>query len=165
VSDRSAARAAARADIRDHLVRVRAEEALAVVPSFTHADAVAIGARAFGLAVERELSCVVRVMRGDQLAFHAATTGTGPDNDAWIERKIRLVRLLQISSLQARLRHDIDPTDLGWVDPVAHALHGGCIPILMAGGAVVGTITVSGLPDVDDHALALEAVLSHLDGR
>ena len=136
-----------------------------MVPSFTHADAVAIGARALSLAVERNLSCAVRVMRGDQLAFHAATNGTGPDNDAWIERKIRLVRLLQISSLQARLRHDINPADLGWVDPVTHALAGGCVPILMAGSAAVGTITVSGLPDVDDHALALEAVLSYLDGR
>lgn len=146
------------------LERVRADERESTLPAFAHADAVDLGTRALTLAVERSLPVAIRVTRGDQLAFHAATDGTSADNDAWIERKIRLVRRLEISSLQARVRHELDDGDLGWLDPVHYALAGGCIPLRMAGGALVGTLTVSGLPDVQDHDLAMEAVRAHLAG-
>lgn len=154
----------ARPELLALLERVRADERAATLPAFTHADAVELGTRALALAVERSLPVAIRVTRGDQLAFHAATAGTSADNDAWIERKIRLVRRLEISSLQARVRHELDGDDLGWLDPVRYALAGGCIPLRMAGGAVVGTLTVSGMTDVDDHDLAMEAVRSHRQG-
>lgn len=154
----------ARAGLLALLEQVHADEQESTLPTFAHADAVDLGTRALALALERDLAVAVRVMRGDQLAFHAATAGTSADNDAWIERKIRLVRRLEISSLQARVRHELDGGDLGWLDPVHYALAGGCIPLRMAGGALVGTLTVSGLPDVDDHALAMEAVRAHLAG-
>ena len=51
-------------------------------------------ARAAGHAVAGD------VRHGDQLAFHAALPGTAPDNDAWIERKVRVVRRFGRSSLR-----------------------------------------------------------------
>ncbi|MDT4922517.1 MAG: hypothetical protein QOG01_230, partial [Pseudonocardiales bacterium] len=51
--------------------------------------------------------------------------------------------------------------DLG-VDPALYAAHGGCFPLRIRDVGVVGTVTVSGLPQVQDHALVVEAIESVL---
>jgi uncharacterized protein (UPF0303 family) len=38
------------------------------------------------------------------------------------------------------------------------AWDGGSFPIAVAGTGVIGTLTVSGLPDIEDHALAVEGL-------
>jgi uncharacterized protein (UPF0303 family) len=43
-----------------------------------------------------------------------------------------------------------------------YALHGGAFPITIAGTGQVGTITVSGLPEADDHRIVVEALCDHL---
>jgi uncharacterized protein (UPF0303 family) len=39
-----------------------------------------------------------------------------------------------------------------------HASHGGSFPIQLTGGACVGVVTVSGLPQREDHALVVEVL-------
>jgi uncharacterized protein (UPF0303 family) len=48
-----------------------------------------------------------------------------------------------------------------------YAPHGGCFPILLAGTGCVGTITVSGLPQRDDHMLVVSVLQEylHLNGE
>jgi uncharacterized protein (UPF0303 family) len=41
------------------------------------------------------------------------------------------------------------------------AYAGGCVPIRI-GGTTVGTVTVSGLPDVEDHRLVIEGIRAFL---
>jgi uncharacterized protein (UPF0303 family) len=48
------------------------------------------------------------------------------------------------------------------VDPADYAPHGGAFPIRIRDVGVVGVVTVSGLPQADDHALVVEAVTAHL---
>jgi len=48
------------------------------------------------------------------------------------------------------------------VDPARYAAHGGAFPIRVRDVGVVGVVTVSGLPQADDHALVVEAVSAHL---
>jgi len=43
-----------------------------------------------------------------------------------------------------------------------YAPHGGCFPILLQGTGCVGTITVSGLPQRDDHALVVAVLQDYL---
>jgi uncharacterized protein (UPF0303 family) len=45
-----------------------------------------------------------------------------------------------------------------------YATHGGCFPITIQGSVCIGTVTVSGLPQRDDHELAVE-VLAELLGQ
>lgn len=138
--------------------RVQAELAELTAPRLTHDDAWRIGELARTIAAERfDRGVSIRVERGDQLVFASATAGTSADNDDWIARKTRVVRRLGIASLVARLRRDASGA-YSWLDPAEHALSGGCVPITVAGGAIVGTITVSGLADEDDHAVAVAAI-------
>ncbi|MET8912572.1 heme-binding protein, partial [Micromonospora sp. NPDC004551] len=43
--------------------------------------------------------------------------------------------------------------------------HGGCFPIILKGTGPVGTVTVSGLPQLDDHRLAVEALELFLNSK
>jgi uncharacterized protein (UPF0303 family) len=49
------------------------------------------------------------------------------------------------------------------VDPMRYAAHGGSFPVRVRAVGVVGTVTVSGLPQADDHALVVEAIGRFLD--
>ena len=47
--------------------------------------------------------------------------------------------------------------------PIAdYAGHGGSFPLRVSGAGVIGSITVSGLPDRADHQLAVEALCAEL---
>jgi uncharacterized protein (UPF0303 family) len=43
-----------------------------------------------------------------------------------------------------------------------YSTHGGCFPLLLAGTGCIGTITASGLPQRQDHALVVEAIAAQL---
>jgi uncharacterized protein (UPF0303 family) len=48
------------------------------------------------------------------------------------------------------------------VDPADYAAHGGAFPVRVAHAGVVGVVTVSGLPQAEDHALVVEAIEAFL---
>ena len=51
--------------------------------------------------------------------------------------------------------------NLDALDPRDYAPHGGSFPILLSGTGYVGTITVSGLPQREDHSLVVETVAGY----
>jgi uncharacterized protein (UPF0303 family) len=55
-----------------------------------------------------------------------------------------------------------DFDNLPTFDPKDYAAHGGSFPIVVKGTGQVGTITVSGLAGVDDHALVVRALTWYL---
>lgn len=48
--------------------------------------------------------------------------------------------------------------DASRLDLDAYAAHGGAFPIAVEGAGVIGAVVVSGLPQVKDHALVVEAL-------
>lgn len=128
--------------------------------TFTNDDAVDLGLLAVALIRERGLSLSVKIVLNDDIAFQARLGDTGPGNDEWLEGKARVVHRFGEPSLLVRRRHEEAGTpfdELADVDHDLYKAHGGSMPI-RAGGAIVGTITTSGEPDVVDHDVTSEAV-------
>jgi uncharacterized protein (UPF0303 family) len=132
---------------------------------FDNADAWALGCLLVDLATGRQLPIAVDIRRGTQQLFHAGLPGSTADNDAWILRKIRVVERYGASSylVGRRLAAKGQELDAGMgVDPADYAAHGGAFPVRVPHVGVVGVVTVSGLPQAEDHALVVEAIEAYL---
>ena len=134
---------------------------------FDNDDAWRLGCLLVEIARERSLAVTVDVRRGEQQLFHCALPGTSADNDAWIERKIRVVRRFGSSSYlvgQKFRDQGSSVEEKSRLDPDRYAAHGGAFPVLVAGVGLVGTVAVSGLPQLEDHLLVVEALEAFLAG-
>lgn len=132
---------------------------------FTNDDAWNLGSLLYSMGRDRGLVLTVDIRRHGHQLFHAALPGTTLDNDTWIERKIRVVNRYGDSSYLVGRRLALKGKTLdegSGVEPMLYAAHGGCFPLIVRDVGVVGTITVSGLPQAQDHALVVEALESFL---
>ena len=132
-----------------------------VLTRFTHADAWRLGCLLVELATERSLPITIDVRRGPQQVFHAATEGTTPDNDSWVERKMRVVERFGASSYLMGLRARAKGTTFTAQHELPfqeYAAHGGAFPLRVEDVGVIGVVTVSGLAQRDDHLLVVEAL-------
>ncbi|MET0863193.1 MAG: heme-degrading domain-containing protein [Nakamurella sp.] len=134
---------------------------------FTNDDAWELGSLLVSLGRTRGLVLTVDIRRHGHQLFHAALPGTTADNDSWVERKVRVVNRFGDSSFLVgrRLALTGKTLDVGsGIDPILYAAHGGSFPIIIRDVGVVGTVTVSGLPQAQDHALVVEAIETFLSG-
>jgi uncharacterized protein (UPF0303 family) len=151
--------------IADDLARIAVQEQELQFASFDEETAWRLGSHVRTLAIARKLSLVVDVRRFAQPLFYAALPGTTPDNVEWIRRKSNVTARFHRSSYAVRLELDekksnlLDRYGLAVAD---YAAHGGSFPLRVLGAGVIGSITVSGLPDRSDHQLAVEALCSEL---
>ncbi len=93
--------------------------------------------------------------------FYAALHGTSPDNAEWARRKANVVARLYRSSYAVGLAlkaRNISLQEKYSLPAADYASHGGAFPIALAGTGVIGSITVSGLAQRDDHELVVEAL-------
>jgi uncharacterized protein (UPF0303 family) len=154
-------------DLTALIARLEQDEQRLTFSRFDNADAWHLGCLLVDLATGRDLPVAVDIRRGCQQLFHAALPGSTADNDAWIVRKVRVVERFGASSFLVGRRLAAKGQVLGpalGVDPADYAAHGGAFPVRVPDVGVVGVVTVSGLPQADDHALVVEAVETFLAG-
>ena len=135
---------------------------------FDEDDAWRLGVALVEQARAPQLPLAIDISRGDHQLFHAALPGSSPDNDAWLARKTRVVRRFHLSSLHVgQLCRDAGRTleDMFLVPERDFAAHGGAFPITVVGVGVVGCVAVSGLPQLQDHALVVEVLRGQLRAR
>ncbi|MEU3070302.1 MULTISPECIES: heme-degrading domain-containing protein [unclassified Streptomyces] len=138
-----------------------AQERRLTLPRFSHDDAFALGSLLVELARERHAPVAIDIRRGAQQLFHAALPGSSADNDAWIDRKRKVVERYGESSYLVGTRFRARGTtfeESSRLDPDTYAAHGGSFPIAVKGAGVIGSVTVSGLPQAEDHAMVVEAL-------
>ena len=148
-------------EITPPLEELEAQERHLVFSRFTFEDAWALGSLLVDLARERQAPVAIDIHRAGQQLFHAALPGSTPDNDAWIVRKRRVVERYGSASYLVGARFRAKGTtfeDSSRLDPDEYAAHGGSFPITVDGVGVVGSVTVSGLPQLQDHRLVVEAL-------
>lgn len=150
---------------QEFLDELLAQEERLQFSSFDNETAIALGLHLLQLGRARGLPITVDVTRAGQQLFHAALPGTSADNDQWVIRKNAVVMRFGHSSYYMGRRaalKDVPFHEAMLVDPLEYAAHGGAFPILVIGTGLVGTVTVSGLPQHEDHALAVEAIETFL---
>ena len=147
------------------IATLEGQERELIFARFDNADAWRLGCLLVELAQERELGITIDVRRGTQQLFHAALPGTTADNDTWVERKVRVVERFGASSYLVGRRAVAKGTTFAEQHGLPlqqYAAHGGCFPVRVADVGVVGTVTVSGLAQAEDHALVVEALRTFL---
>jgi len=141
------------------------EEAILTLPSLSLSDAVEIGEIAKSLGVQKSLPIAVEVRVGDWIVYHASLPGSTPENDWWIGRKARVVKLKQHSTMYERVLAEelgIDWHKENNLLDETHAIHGGGLPLITKEDGYVGVLIISGLPQVDDHLLGVEVLTEFL---
>lgn len=155
-------------DISRDLALIIRQEAELVFSAFDAETAWRLGTSIRELAVARGHSIVIDIRRFGQPyqpLFYTALADTTPDNARWVERKSNVVARFHRSSYQLGLylKHNSTTLVEKYSLPDAdYATHGGSFPIHVAGAGIIGSITVSGLPQREDHNLVVEALCHEL---
>jgi uncharacterized protein (UPF0303 family) len=151
--------------MEDVLTQLLQEEQELQFEKFNEATAWKIGSRLVERATNAGLSVTIDITRGNHQLFHASLPGTSADNDEWVKRKVRLVYRFGHSSfymgqlLKSKGKR-IEEAYL--VSESEYAAHGGCFPVIVKGTGIIGTITVSGLPQEEDHKLVVQTIRDFL---
>ena len=130
--------------------------------------AFAVGTALLEAAKSKGKAVTIDIARNGQQLFHFAMGGTSRDNDVWIQRKNNVVNRFGHSSfymgvsLQSK-GQTIEEKYL--ISSSEYAAHGGAFPLIIQGVGVVGTITVSGLPQQEDHELVVTTLKKFLAGE
>ncbi len=149
------------ADAAALLERLADDERRLVLASFDEDVAWQLGTELVETAQAERLPVAIAIRRGAQVLFHAALPGASADNDAWIERKCRVVERYQRSSYAVGTGFRAQGTTFeasSLLDPTVFAAHGGAFPLRVQGAGMVAIVAVSGLPQADDHALVVRVL-------
>ena len=140
------------------------EEQILKLPSLTNSDAIELGQIAATLGSQRKLPIAIEVRISEWIVFHASLEGAKPENDWWINRKVAVVMLNQHSTMFERVpaeERGVDWHIENGVTDETHAIHGGALPLITEEG-FKGIFIISGLPQVEDHLLAVEVLTEFL---
>jgi uncharacterized protein (UPF0303 family) len=117
------------------------------------------------MAAERGHAMVIDIRRFGQPLFYTALEGTTPDHAEWVRRKSNTVGRFHHSSysvgLRLKAKNETLVTKYG-LNVADYASHGGSFPLSVCGAGVIGSITVSGIPERGDHELVVEALCKML---
>lgn len=151
--------------LSDDLERVGLQERELEFDRFDEQTAWELGSRLRALAEERGLALVIDVRRFGQPLFYSALKGTTPDNVEWVRRKSNVVARFHRSSygVGMYMKNKNDSLEARGLPISEYASHGGSFPIKVRGGGIIGSVTVSGLPQRADHELVIETLCRMLN--
>jgi len=140
------------------------EEQILRLPSLSVSDALEIGQVGTQIGINKKLPIAIEVRIGEWIVYHASLEGSKPENDWWISRKVAVVMLKHHSTMYERVSAEERGVD--WhkennLKDETHAIHGGALPLITDEG-FKGILVISGLPQVEDHLLAVEVLTEFL---
>lgn len=148
-----------------YLLQMEREEQELRFASFTNETALELGLLIVEEARQNNQRITVDITRVGQRLFLHAMEGTSVENEDWIRRKNNVANHFGSSSWHAacRLRSEgMTMEEKHGLPLVDYAGAGGAFPLFVAGEGQIGTITVSGLPDQEDHDLLISVLRRYL---
>lgn len=147
--------------IQERIQQMEQEEQELQFSMFTNDTALELGLAVVEEARKRGKRITVDVTLGGHRQFLHAMEGTSPENEDWIRRKNnvanhfgasswRMACLLQSEGTTMEAKHGLPFAD--------YVGAGGAFPLRIRGEGQIGTVTVSGLPDQEDHDLLIAAL-------
>lgn len=152
--------------IDQDIERIAEQEKVLVFDRFDLATGWELGSLLRQMATERGLGVAIDVRLHSMPAFYAALPGSTADNEGWVRRKRNLVlRFFQSSYAIGRKLAQQNSTleEKFGLSSADYAAHGGSFPITVKGVGCIGAVTVSGLPQREDHNLVVEALARMLE--
>jgi len=131
------------------------------IEAFSESIAWALGTRIKALCEARKVAVTIEIRRAGQTLFFYAMPGTTPNNAEWVRRKRNAVELFHRSSYALGLAYQkegVSPEQKQGLATHDYAIHGGGFPIRVKGVGCVGCVTISGVPQREDHAIVVEAL-------
>jgi uncharacterized protein (UPF0303 family) len=150
------------------LDQLLAEEAELQFDHLSHEDVLALGLKLLERARRDRLPVVIDVALTGLTVLHCALPGCRPDNEDWVRRKRNTVGRFWHSSFYMGRYYAAKGSSLAdkpHIDPSEYVDHGGSFPLLVRGLGCVGSITVSGLAQEEDHALVVDVLREWRAGR
>lgn len=135
---------------------------------FSSETAWTIGTSLVERARAEKKAITIDIARNGHQLFHYAFDGTRPDNDEWVRRKNNTVNRFYKSSLYMGIflkNSGMTMEDRYFVSQRDYVINGGAFPIIIRNTGVVGTITVSGMTQEEDHRWAVDAIKAYLSVR
>lgn len=151
--------------IESDIEHIRAQEAAIVFERFDEDEAFRLGMVLRERAVAGSMPIVIDIRTWDRQLFFCAMPGTTEANEDWVRRKINVVRRFGRSSYRASLEQNREDGLFApryGLDPADYVPAGGCFPIRVGNAGMIGAVTVSGLPEREDHAMVVDALCAHL---
>jgi uncharacterized protein (UPF0303 family) len=153
-------------DIAKDLERIALQERELQFDRFDADVAWAIGSALRSAAAAHGQSIAIDITLAGAPLFYSVLPGATPNNAEWIRRKKNVLYRFHKSTYAVGLEYRKSDTTLEARTgaPLADFVTaGGCFPIRIKGSAaVLGSITVSGLPERQDHELVVKVLSEHL---
>lgn len=148
----------------DDIARIIEQEHALVFPSFDEHVAFSLGVKVRERAVRDGLGLVCDIRTWDRPLFYMALPPTTGDNQHWVRGKYNLVQRLAKPSYRVVLenKHGDEFLSRRNLDRSVYVLAGGGFPIRVQGAGMIGCITISGLPEREDHNTAVAAICEEL---
>ncbi|MGE7960973.1 heme-degrading domain-containing protein [Pseudomonas sp. NPDC089918] len=153
-------------DIKTDLQRIALQEETLRFERFDKATAWDLGTRLKTACEEQGVSATVEVRLARDTVFVYSMPGTSASNADWARRKRNVVELMELSSYRVGLSFKLQGDSLEGLMGLPlrdYADHGGSFPVSVKGVGCIGAVTVSGLPQREDHALVVQ-VLAQMCG-
>jgi uncharacterized protein (UPF0303 family) len=153
-------------DIARDLERIALQEQELVFDRFDADVAWKIGSALRAAAAAQGKSVAIDITLAGAPLFYSAMPGATPNNAEWIRRKKNVLNRFHKSTYAVGLDYKKSDSTLEartGAPLVDFVTAGGCFPIRIKGSsAVLGSITVSGLPERHDHELVVKVLSEHL---
>jgi uncharacterized protein (UPF0303 family) len=152
--------------IQTDIALIQKQEAKLQFKSFSEEDAWNLGLQMREAALARGLPVVIDIRIGSKPLFYVALAGTTADNPDWVRRKTNTVMRFECSSYLVGLKYKAKEQAFDasrGIEPLNYASAGGGFPIRIRDTGVIGCVTVSGLPQRDDHSFVVENIATFLD--
>lgn len=131
-----------------------------VLSHFDEDDAWWLGCHLRDAGRGQQAPIAIDISVGPTTLFTALLPGATADNLGWIKRKVAIAWRYQKSSylMNQKFAAGENMFERFGLDHATYAAAGGAVPIRVAGVGMVGVVAVSGLPQLDDHMMVLDAL-------